>query len=314
VLVALLLGVPGCITIDLGGSQDRELVETTVMGKRGPKLLLLDIDGEITSSDSASVLGWTLAEGTVARVRDQLDRAHEENDIAALLVRIDSPGGSAAASDAVYQQLLAFKQRSRVPVVAQMMSTAASGGYLVAMAADEVVATRTTVTGSIGVILLGINLSGLMEKIGVENQTLTSGEFKDAGSMLRPMRPEERAQIQSVVDDLYEQFVQVVEQGRPKLAAEQVRALADGRIFSAPQALEAGLIDRIDGLDGTIERLRQKLGAEQIRVVSYHRKREAPSNVYSRSEAPERMQLGGDPLAHVLPRPGFHYLWLPGAR
>ena len=310
-LISLLLS--GCITINVGGGGGKELTESVIAGKSGPKVLLLDIDGEITSADAAGVLGWVLNEGTVARVHDQLAMAKKKNDIKAILLRIDSPGGSPSASDAVYQMILDFKQKAGVPVVAQFMGTAASGAYLIAMAADEVVATRTTITGSIGVLLLGINLSGLMDKIGVENQTLTSGAFKDAGSMLRPMKGAERAQLQSVVDDLYDQFVAVVDTGRPKLSIERVRELADGRIYSAQQALAAGLVDRIDTLEGSLEQLRHRIGASSVRVVSYHRKRRSAGNLYSRARAPASLELSADPLARAWPRPGFYYLWLPGS-
>ena len=303
----------GCITLNVGDGRDSPLDESVIDGNRGPKVLMLDIDGEITSADSAGVLGWVLNEGTVSRVHDQLALAKKKNDIKAILLRIDSPGGSPSASDAVYQQIMDFKRESSVPVVAQFMGTAASGAYLIAMAADEVVATRTSITGSIGVLLLGINLAGLMDKVGVENQTLTSGPFKDAGSILRPMKGAERAQLQSVVDDLYDQFVDVVDEGRPKLSSERVRQLADGRIYSAQQALSAGLVDRIDTLEGTIEQIRLRLGAESVRVVSYHRERRSSGNLYSRAQPPAALELSSDPLARAWPRPGFYYLWLPGS-
>lgn len=310
-LLSLLLS--GCITINLPGGGQNDMTEAVVQGRQGPKLLLVDIDGEITSADASGVLGWMKSEGTVSRVRDQLALAKENNDIAAILLRIDSPGGSPSASDAVYRQIVDFKKQSGIPVLAQLMGTGTSGAYLIAMAADEVVATRTTITGSIGVILLGINFAGLMEKVGVENQTITSGPFKDAGSMLRPVTGPERAQLQSVVDDLYDQFLLVVDQGRPKLSAERIRELADGRIYSAQQAMEAGLVDRIDSLDGSVEKLRVQLGAESVRVVSYSRERRLPRNIYSRTAAPESVELSADPLAKVWPRPGFYYLWWPGA-
>jgi protease-4 len=315
VAFTILFGSGGCITLNLGGSQSRKMEETVVYGTKGPKVLLLEIDGEIRSSDAAGILGFVLSEGTVGRVSDQLKRARASGDIEAILLRINSPGGSAAASDAVYQQILKFKQETGIPVIAHFMSMAASGGYFVAMAADEIAASRSGVTGSIGVILLSVNLSGLMEKLGVENQTLTSGPFKDAGSMIRPMSNDERAQLQSVVDDLYAQFVEVVDAGRPDLTTEQVRAVADGRIYSAKQALEVGLIDRIATLEETVEYMKEKVAADEIRVVAYHRGRESPSNIYSSAiDPPEQMQLGNEALERLWPRPGFHYLWLPGVR
>lgn len=306
--------ISGCISIDVSGGGRGEMHETIVHGDKGPKVLLLDIDGEITDSDAAGVLGWVLSEGTVARVQDELDLAEENDDVAAIILRIDSPGGSPTASDAVFEQIMRFKQKHGIPVYAQLMSTAASGGYYIAMSADRIVAMPTTVTGSIGVIMLGINLSGLMDKIGVENQTLTSGAFKDAGSFLRPMRPEERVQLQSVIDDLYARFVTVVEIGRPALGAERVRELADGRIYSAPQALAAGLIDEIADLEHTIAAVGDKLGSKQVRVVGYHRKPQGPSNIYSRSSVHAPLEIEPDATARLWPRPGFYYLWWPASQ
>jgi protease-4 len=304
----------GCISIDVGGGGRGEMHETVVRGDGGPKVLLLDIDGEITDSDSSGVLGWVLSEGTVSRVQDELAFAAEKGDLAAILLRIDSPGGSPTASDAVYGLLDRFKRKHGVPVHAQFMATAASGGYYVAMAADRIVAAPTTVTGSIGVIMLGINVAGLMDKVGVQNQTLTSGDFKDAGSWLRPMQPAERAQLQSVVDDLYHRFLSVVDAGRPDLSAAQIRELADGRVYSAPQALDAGLVDDVGDLESTIDSIRQSLGADDVRVVSYHRKRDVPSNIYSRSTVSSPVEIQPDVTSRIMPRQGFYYLWWPAAQ
>jgi protease-4 len=311
-LVALL--ATGCITIDVGGGGGGKLEETVVQGDEGPKILMLEIDGEITHSNRSGVLGWFTEESTVARVRDQLERARGDKNIAALLLRLDSPGGSVTASDLVHDEIARFKHERGIPVLAQLMSTATSGAYYVAMTADEIVANRTTVTGSIGVILLGINLSGLMDKLGIEDQTFTSASYKDAGSPLRPMSPAERTQLQSVVDSLYERFVQVVVAGRPALGEEDVRRLADGRIYSAQQALDAGLVDALGTLDDSVERLRLRLGSEQVRVVSYHRSREWRSNLYSADAPPARFDAKPDALEILRPQPGFHYIWWPGVR
>jgi protease-4 len=123
--------------------------------------------------------------------------------VVALLLRVNSPGGTVSASETLYHELERWKERSGKPVVAYLQGLATSGGYYVAMSADEVVAHPTAITGSIGVVMLGINVSGLMERFGVEDQTFTSGDFKDAGSALRPMRPEERAYFDEVIGDLH---------------------------------------------------------------------------------------------------------------
>lgn len=303
----------GCITVDVGGGGRVKMHESIVQGEDGPKVLLLDIDGEITDSDASGVLGWVLSEGTVARVQDELTLADQSGDIAAILLRIDSPGGSPTASDSIYRLLDQYKKKHGIPVYAQYLSMAASGGYYISMAADHIVASPTTITGSIGVVMFGVNFSGLMNKVGVSNQTITSGPYKDAGSWLRPMEPAERAQLQSVVDDLYDQFLTVVDAGRPQLKPERIRQLADGRIYSAQQAKKNGLVDEIGYLEGTIESIRKRLGAQDIRVVNYSRKRNPPSNIYARTSVTAPIEIEPDVTARVLPRAGFYYLWWPAS-
>jgi protease-4 len=310
--IALLLTQAACI--DLGGFalKRQPFVETVVYGDTGPRILMLEIQGAITDYETPGFLG-TGAEGTVARVREQL-KAAEVMDIKAILLRVDSPGGTASASELVYRELLAYKERTGNPIVAQFMSTAASGGYYVAMAADEIQAYPTTITGSIGVIGSGVNFSGLMEKLGVTNQTITSGAFKDTGSPMRPMRDDERAYMQTIIDELYARFFEVVLAGRPELDAERLETIADGRIYSANGALEAGLIDRIAGIEEAIDRLETLAGLSESQVVSYHRSSEWRNNLYTQvpaSSGPPVLQLDLRQVFGHLPSPGFHYLWLP---
>src|SRR5262245_655840 len=302
----------GCITINLPSGEIEPLTETVIDGEGDAKVLMLEIDGVITESSDVADFFGTVNEGTVGRVREELDTAREDDQVKAVVLRINSPGGTVTGSDLLYDEIRRFKQDRKVPVIAQLMGTAASGGYYVALAADEIHAERTTVTGSIGVIFSGINVAGLMEKFGIENQTITSGKFKDAGSMLRRMRPEERAQLQSVIDDLYARFVEVVKAGRTKLTIDQVRALADGRIYSATQAKEAGLVDEIGSVDQSVRRARELANLSSARVVTYHRPREYENNYYTRP--PHRRDAMVDLWPNRLPvqGPAFLYLWAPG--
>jgi protease-4 len=312
---ALSLAATGCISINFPYLPE-ELQETVVYGEEGPKILMIQIDGVITEEpQQTSLLGIT-QESMVARLREELRRAREDDEIKALLLRINSPGGTVTASDLIYEEILQFKEEQHIPVIAQLMSMATSGGYYIAMAADEVIAHPTSVTGSIGVIFFGVNLSGLMEKIGVEDQSLTTGPFKDAGSMLRPMRPEERAQLESVLADMFVRFKEVVDQGRPNLSAEQIDGLADGRIYSAQQASEAGLVDGIGSLEASVARAEARAGLETSRVVTYHRPTEFRDNLYTKApRLPASIELDLDVLPDWpgLDGPAFLYLWAPGA-
>lgn len=314
-LAGLALGTAGCITVSLFGVGAGPLQEAVVYGEGRPKIVLVDVEGTLSErperEGGALGLGRT-RESIVARVREQLERASEDDDVAALLLRIHTPGGTASASELLYREVERVKRERELPVVAQMMGLATSGGYYVAMASDWVQGYPTTVTGSIGVVFAGVNLSGLLDKIGVDDQTLVTGPFKDAGSPLRPMRPEERAQLQSVLDALFDRFLEVVEKGRPELEPERVRQLADGRVFSARQALDAGLIDALGGLEEAVAEARRRAGVEEARVVVYHRPGELPENLFSLAAPAPAPRTAVEAL--LGPGPAFLYLWSPAAR
>lgn len=317
IALAALLGptltLAGCVSIDLPGTKPGVLLETVVDGEGDAKIVLIEIDGLISETSQPGPFGFPGRESTVARVRSQLKKAARDSDVAAVVLRINSPGGTATASEIVYREIQAFKEAKRVPVIAALMGTATSGAYYAAMASDSVVAHPTTVTGSIGVIFAGVNLAGLMDKLGIEDQTIVSGRHKDAGSPLRRMSPEERAHIQSVLDDLHHRFRDVVASGRPDLDAARIAELADGRIFSAKQAHSHGLVDGIADLAGAVEEARRRADLEEARVVSYHRRREWRENLYTAPPArgPTLFDLAA--LFAPLRTPTFLYLWWPGA-
>jgi protease-4 len=311
--LAALLAAPGCISIDLAALGDKTMQETVISGERGPKLAIIEIDGILTGQPERNWIGVE-SQSTVARVTEQLDMARRDRDVAAVLLRIDTPGGTATASELLYHEILKFKRERGIPVHAQLMGTATSGGYYLAMAADRVVAHPTTITGSIGVIFVGVEVSGLMSKLGITDQTVTAGQYKDAGSPLRPRTPAEQAQFQAIIDDLHEVFRERVDQGRPGLDRAQVDALSDGRIFSATQARDAGLVDAIGSLDDTAAAIRNRLGVAEMRVIRYHRPQEWRRTVYDRGAGAPVLRVDLGSWLTPLQQPGFHYLWWPGAR
>ena len=303
-LLAALTGCSGLLNFSL-----QPLEESTVMGRRGPKIAQIDIEGMI--SESPRSLGNPLRppESMVSRIKEALDLAEKDKNVVALLLRIQSPGGTASASDTLYHEVVSWKKRTGRPVVAHFEGLATSGAYYIAMASDEIVCHPSSVTGSIGVLFASLNFSGLMEKVGVQNQTITGGKFKDVGSPLRPMKPHEREQLQGVIDDLWTRFKSVVDDGRPKLDRERVDDLADGRIYSADQALGDGLVDRIGYLEDAIKLAEEKAGVESSRVIMYHRPNEYRNNIYSRSAVSRAgIEVSLIPGVDPLP-PGFYYLW-----
>jgi protease-4 len=311
-IVLALISFSGCVNISIPFGQRSPLKEAVVLGTAGPKIAMVDIAGSISMSGSSGTFGIGGNESLPARVRQELDLAARDPEVAALLLRIDSPGGTVIASEVLYNEVRRWKAATGKPVIAQMMGVAASGGYYVAMAADWVRAYPSTVTGSIGVIFVDLNVAGLMDKVGVKDETLTSGAFKDAGSPFRPVREEERAQLGTILQDMYDQFVRVVDIGRPKLDEASVRKLADGRIYSARQAQEAGLIDAIGDLPSAVEATRKRAGISgPSRLIVYHRGGAAPENLFS-AALPTTPKPAIRSWAEALPQPGFFFLWSPG--
>jgi protease-4 len=312
-LGALLLAGCSVISLDLT-PRIRPLEEETVEGKGDAKILMMDLSGFL--SDEAP--SGTLTIGNppprvpmLVRLREELKKAGDDPKVRAMVLRINSPGGTVTASDIIFRELMAFKQTSGVPVVASMMDVAASGGYYVALAADTIVAHPTSVTGSIGVIMISLNAEGLMQKIGLATAAIKSGERKDMGSPFRALTPEERQIFQSVIDDLHRQFVaKVVE--RRKLPATTAAALADGRIYTADQALGHKLVDRVGYVPDAIDVARRAAGLDEARVIVYRRPREYRATYYARTETDAGAFATVSQLAGLAgPGPKFLYLWMP---
>ena len=241
----------------------------------GPaRIAVLPLDGEIQSSE------WT--------VRWLKRFGQEVRGVKAIVIALDTPGGGVAPSQEICQAIYSLRDDG-VVVVASMGSLAASGGYYVASACDEIVADPGTVTGSIGVIMETMHVEKLLAKVGAQFETIKSGEFKDSGSPYRAMVPRERALFQSAINDVYDQFVDAVAQGRHDAFADvlarqtgrkaaafsdaEIKAytkkLADGRIYTGRQALDLGLVDTLGGMDDAIARAADLAGIKDPQVITY---------------------------------------------
>jgi protease-4 len=192
-------------------------------------------------------------------VRQLSDYRHNPG-VRGILLRIDSPGGAVAPAQEIYSEIMKLRADHKT-VYASMGTVAASGGYYIACAADYVLANPGTLTGSIAAVMAFSNIEELTNKIGVKPVIIKSGKYKDVGSPLRAMNPEERKLLQNVVDDVHQQFVQAVAKGRG-LSVSEVKEIADGRIMTGQQALKLKLIDEIGGLEKTLELLAKKIGVE----------------------------------------------------
>ena len=204
-------------------------------------------------------------------VVELIKKYRKDDRVKAIILRIDSPGGGTAASQEIYREIQ--RTVSKKKVVASMGNVAASGGYYVALAANKIVANPATLTGSIGVILDLPNFKELLKKIGVSRETVKSGPYKDIGSPVREMTPEERRLLEEVINNVYQQFVEVVVKGR-RLSREQVEKIADGRIFTGEQAKALGLIDELGSFEDAIDLTKRMVGLSgEVKLIYPEKKR-----------------------------------------
>ena len=314
VAICLVLTVFGCApTIRLTSDATDPLAEFTLKGSGKKKILLIPMRGFITDRPGTGLL--RTRPSLVQEVAAHLNKAAADSNIAAVVLAINTPGGTATASDILYNELATYKERNKVKLVAAMMDLATSGGYYVALAADRIVAHPTSVTGSVGVIFMRPRVTGLMDKIGVGVDVNKSGRNKDMGSPFRNTTPEEEAILQGVTDGMARRFVDLVARRR-NLTPEALADVATARIYLAEEARAAGLIDEIGYLDDAVAGARKLAGLseKESRVVVYRRSAFPDDNLYNPStmavpeRAPALVRLG---IEELLPSfsSGFYYLW-----
>jgi protease-4 len=220
--------------------------EEYVSGEGTEKIVVVPVEGTIAPAESS--VGGVQPTVTPEGLSDALHQASDDPSVVAVVLEINSPGGGVTASDEMHQSILDFKRNTEMPVVVSMADTAASGGYYISTAADRIVANETTLTGSLGVFIPLLNFSEAADKYGVTQEYIKSGKFKAMGNSWDELTPEEREIYQSIVQDYYDEFVEVIVKGRG-LSEESVREIADGRIYSGSQAKELGLVDSFGGID-----------------------------------------------------------------
>jgi len=311
VLVCSILG-SGCATINLGPSLG-SLEEVTIEGEGPEKILLVNVDGVINNKKDRTLSGSTLRLGMVEDIRSIVDKAEKDDNIKALLIKINSPGGTVTASDIIFHLLKTYKEKSKVRIYIQVMDLAASGGYYIALAGDEIIAHPTSLIGSIGVIALKVNLQGFMSKVGVSWEIVKSGDKKDFMSPFRAFTKEERELFQGAIDRLHNRFVTLIAKNRSSLDISEVRSLADGRVFDAEEAKGLHLIDHIGYVTGTLDRIKSDLNNSSLKLVTYHRNDDFQGNIYSQFQKPTsfnliNLDLGFNPN---LLSPYFMYIWSP---
>ena len=280
-------------------------------GSAVEKILLIDIDGPISNRPKKTLVGFRSDTGMVDRIREILKKAEKDKNIKGILLRVNSPGGTVTSSDIIYHEIKSFKERFKVKVYVSVIDVAASGGYYVALAGDRIMVHPTSLVGSIGVLALKLNLESLMDKVGVEWEVVKSSKKKDFMSPFRPLTKEERVLFQETIDRYYDRFVDLVVLNRDGLDVKEVRALADGRVYNARQALNNHLVDSIGYLKDLVELAKKELDQPDLKVVTYSRPREYKSNYYSSMGSTPKISLINLDLGFDWNQisPQFLFLW-----
>jgi len=226
---------------------------------------LIRIRGAISEPQGSS--GWGDPSGA-SSIAKRIRSVADKDNVKAIILDINSPGGTVAAVQDIYNAVIYAKEKKNKKVIALMRDMAASGGYYISVACDKIVAQPGTLTGSIGVIFQTSNFEGLMEKVGVKFGAVKSGKFKDMGSSFRPMTDEEKALFQDLINDSYDQFLEAVQKGRSNVPPDVLKSLADGRVFTGRQAQKLGLIDQLGGEEEALQTAGSLTGLKNPEIIT----------------------------------------------
>ncbi|MDQ0272107.1 signal peptide peptidase SppA [Cytobacillus purgationiresistens] len=253
---------------DLLALGDANFVEETIEeGDAMKKIAVLNVSGAIQDTgDSSSVFATSTYNHS--SFMKSLNHVKDDNTVKAIILRVNTPGGGVVESAEIHDKIVQIQEEKEKPVYISMGSMAASGGYYISAPADKIFASADTMTGSLGVIMQGINISGLAEKYGVDFNTIKSGEYKDIMSQTREMTEGEHKILQDMINNAYDGFVDVIAKGRD-MSPEQVKKVADGRIYDGRQAKELNLIDDFGYLEDVITQLKEDSGLEDAQVIKY---------------------------------------------
>ncbi|RDU36194.1 signal peptide peptidase SppA [Neobacillus piezotolerans] len=253
---------------DLFAATQKSYVEEVLEeGDEFEKIAVLDVNGTIQDTgESMPLLG---SQGYNHKTfMEKLEDAGDDANVKGIIIRVNSPGGGVVESAEIHDKIVSIQKGKKKPVYISMASMAASGGYYISAPADKIFASPETLTGSLGVIMQGMNYEGLAKKYGVEFMTIKSGPYKDIMSPAREMTEEEKKILQSMINNSYEGFVKVISEGR-KMPVDQVKKIADGRVYDGRQAKELGLIDGFGYLDDVIAQLKKDKNLKGAKVVRF---------------------------------------------
>lgn len=318
-IASLLAGcLPSRVTIDLAprdGKLDESVVDDDGLSAFGvaPKVAMIDLSGLITEQPTNPLFDSSAS--MVDRFVAKLDKAADDPRVVAVVLRINSPGGTVSASETLANEIERFRSTTGKPVVASFAEVAASGGYYTALACDRIVAQPSSITGSIGVVIQTFNLSRGMSMIGVSGRAVTSAENKDIANPFEEIDEEHYAILQGMVDEFYTSFRDRV-LDRRDIDESDVRRVTDGRVFTGTTAMGLGLVDELGGVREAFAIAKADAGVERARLVKYHREGVTLTTPYARAQL-NGIQTGDDPgpmgwLSGNL-RPGAYYVWTAGS-
>ncbi len=313
--IALLvsLTMSGCVSMNVNLMTDYTdpLKEFTLEGEGQNKVLVIPINGVISDEEKEAMM--RKKPSLVKEIVSQIKKAEKDPDVKAIVLKINSPGGTVTGSDILYNELIKLKTKRQIPLVVSMMDIATSGGYYISLPADHIVAHPTTITGSVGVVFVRPKLIGLMDKIGIGIETSKSGKDKDMGSPFRPTTASEAKSFQAIIDEMAELFKSKVIKHR-KLDDKALEEIMTAKIYTAKQALKLGMVDQIGFADDALDKAKEMAGVENnSRVVIYRRIEFADDNIYNDLTArtgSERSLIDFKPLSTMSKiNTGFYYTW-----
>ena len=299
------------LILSAGGLTAPAVYDEEYVAGDGPDIIaVVPVEGTIAPADNT--LGGTQPTITPEGLADALRQAGQDTSVVAVVLEVNSPGGGVTASDEMHQSILDFKKNTGKPVVVSMGDTAASGGYYISTAADRIVANETTLTGSLGVIIPLNNYAEAADKYGIKQVVIKSGKYKDMGSAFREMTPDEREIFQTIVNQEYAEFVDVISEGRD-IPEDRVREIADGRVYSGSQAKDLGLVDSFGSLDEASAIAGRLAGERDTTVVRYVQEPTLTETLLARlaTQEPQAKQIMEAAGLDLEPKP--YFLYLPGA-
>lgn len=327
-LAALLLA--GCsplgLTVRLGPSNDQVVASQVFEVGEGPgkardRVAMIVVRGLITDTPTTGLLGSSSA--PIDDMVAEFKMAADDPNVRAVILRIDSPGGTVAGSETAYNEVRAFAEHSGKPVIVSLGEVATSGGYYLALAGDHIIAEPSTLTGSIGVLIPSFNASEGLDKLGIRTMFVTSGPNKDLANPLAPVQEGHYDILRGIVGEYYASFLSIVLRRRPGLLPDEVASATDGRVMTGDTAAAIGLVDSLGGVREAMDKAMEMTELERAVLIRYGRRGNAPRTAYATSEVPTslmadnsvsllRVDGGALPTGALGLRPGVgYYVWIP---